>query len=120
MRQKGIEEAARKAKPMKESELDVITNDYNFEDDDIVNSLLANLSDSGQVAKVDSSPVDPEAEATDRTLITAVKHKSWLEARAMEALISRGIHLVVPQDVQDLETFCCFLKKRRGKGTIPK
>jgi hypothetical protein len=101
-RQKVLEEAARKAMELKESETHVTESD-DLEDDS-VNSLLANLSDAGKVTKVDSSPVDPEAEAADRNLMTAVMHKSWLETRAMEALISRGINIVVPQEVQDLET----------------
>ena len=101
-RQKVLQEAARKAMELKESETHVTESD-DLEDDS-VNSLLANLSDAGKVTKVDSSPVDPEAEAADRNLMTAVKHKSWLETRAMEALISGGINIVVPQEVQDLET----------------
>ena len=100
-RQKVLKEAAKKAEELKESKKDVSDDDL---EDDSMNTLLANVGEAGKETKVDSSPVDPEAEAADRNLITAVKHKSWLEARALDSLISRGINIVVPQEVQDLET----------------
>ena len=78
------------------------SNDTDFEDD-AVNSLLANIVDPAPQVRSDCSPVDPEAEAADRTLMTAIKHKSWLEARAVKNLIDRGLEIDVPQEVQDLE-----------------
>ena len=102
-RERVIEEAAENARQLKESKSDVNgSNDTDFEDDG-VNTLLANIVDPEPVAKGDCSSVDPEAEAADKTLLTAIKHKSWLESRAVGNLIAGGLNLVVPQDVQELE-----------------
>ena len=79
------------------------SSDTDFEDDG-VNSLLANIVDRVEPnPEGKSSPVDPESEAADKTSMTAIKHKSWLEARAMEKMIAKGVTIVVPQEDRELE-----------------
>ena len=101
-RKKVIDDVERKARELNAGKVDAdrdsanCFNDVSAGDDD--DSLLVRAAGVIGVTGVESSDslseaADPEAEARDRALLTAIKHKSWLEARSVRDMMGSGVHL---------------------------
>ena len=93
VRRKVIEDAASKAR-------ELIT----YKEGKVSENCLDDVSDDSLLANVAEEVADPEAEAGDRALLTAMKHKSWLEARSVRNMFESGVHLnLFLNDAQELE-----------------
>ena len=98
-RKKVIDDVAKKARELNAGNVDADSEDCFGDLSD--GSLLSKVADmAGQSVESD----DPEAEARDRALLTAIKHKSWLESRSVRNVVESGVHLNLTTDeAQELE-----------------
>ena len=94
-----IDDIAKKARELNAGNVDANSEDCFGDLSD--GSLLSKVADmAGQSVESD----DPEAEARDRALLTAIKHKSWLESRSVRNVVESGVHLNLTTDeAQELE-----------------
>ena len=83
-----MEDVARKARELYAGK--IVSESECCLDDDSDDSLLSKVAD---VAGQTVVSVDPEAEAGDKALLTAIKHRSWLESRSVRNIVESGVNI---------------------------
>lgn len=87
-RRRALEDVARKARELYAGK--IVSESECCLDDDSDDSLLSKVAD---VAGQTVVSVDPEAEAGDKALLTAIKHRSWLESRSVRNIVESGVNI---------------------------
>ena len=97
VRQKAFEEAASKAKLLKEQE-GIVVDSNSCSDDDFLR-VVENLDQSPSSSSVVDKTSGPVLRFNDSSLLTAIKHKSWLESKLSSRLQEPVLNLTLDQEM---------------------